>query len=102
VIEFNGNLVIRSIIANKENLSMDELILLEDTQIKNVLCPDIQSIWLQRFNVLFERSSRHRIKLYQGISKNSCKEYQIFISNFYGKQRDHTSNQIPILEVEII
>ncbi len=101
MIEFNGALVIRSIIPNEEFLSNRELLTLKDIQIKNVLCADIQGVWLQRFNVLLDRSSMHRTRVYQGVARSSPREYRMFISTG-DKRKNHTANQIPVLEVEIV
>lgn len=53
IIDNNGNLVCQSIIKNKDKLSNDELIELENTQIKRIVSYQIHSIWLLRFQVAF-------------------------------------------------
>ena len=75
-------------------LDNEELLNLQDTQIKNIILSDIDTVWLNRYQVIFDRQNSNRTKLYYQFPYKS-KEYRIFISN-------DKNFQVPTLEVEII
>lgn len=58
LIESDGSLVTRSIIKNRDSLSKEELIELENVQIKRKIDYNVSSIWLHRFQVAFYNADR--------------------------------------------
>lgn len=69
IIDKNGNLVCQSIIKNKDKLSNDELVELENTQIKRIVSYQIHSIWLLRFQVAFYKLNT-KVKVIRNFFEN--------------------------------
>ncbi|RNA30369.1 hypothetical protein BpHYR1_047332, partial [Brachionus plicatilis] len=66
----DGNLICQSIITNKDKLSNEELVELENTQIKRIIAYQVHSIWLLRFQVALYKLNT-KVKLIKNFYETS-------------------------------
>lgn len=77
-------------------MSDQELLALEDIRLKNVIAGDIYSIWLNRFQVLFDRLKSNHVRVYYNFQfGDKIPDYRLFIS------ADKVgTGEVPSLEIE--